>query len=38
VIPGFRILGNPAMYLFAFTGEGKNMGAIAACSRDDPWP
>jgi sphinganine-1-phosphate aldolase len=29
-IPGFRILGNPAMYLFAFTGEGKNMGAIAA--------
>ena len=29
-IPGFRVLGKPAMYLFAFTGEGKDMAAIGA--------
>jgi glutamate/tyrosine decarboxylase-like PLP-dependent enzyme len=29
-IPGFRILGKPAMYLFAFTGEGRDMAAIGA--------
>ncbi|CAN5197512.1 aspartate aminotransferase family protein [soil metagenome] len=29
-IPGFRILGKPAMHLFAAAAEGRDMGAIAA--------
>ncbi|MGE0212063.1 MAG: aminotransferase class V-fold PLP-dependent enzyme [Parvibaculaceae bacterium] len=29
-IPGFRVLGKPAMHLFAFTGEGRDMAAMAA--------
>ena len=29
-IPGFRVLGKPAMHLFAFTGEGRDMAVMAA--------
>lgn len=29
-IPGFKIMGKPAMYVFAFTGEGRDLGAVVA--------
>lgn len=29
-IPDFRVLGKPAMHLFAFSGEGRDMGAMSA--------
>lgn len=36
-LPGFRILGKPAMYLFAFTADGRDMTAIAAEMTERGW-
>lgn len=36
-IPGFHVMGKPAMYVFAFTAEGRDLTAVAAKMAERGW-
>lgn len=36
-IPGFKIMGKPAMYVFAFTADGRDLAAVAAKMSERGW-